>query len=116
MTRVVVVCAAGASSTFLARRLSDLATAAGLDWTVAPSPVGTIHADKADIVAVTSHVATPEVLDSLTSQGIRFVVLPGAVRGGFGVEDALSAIVSFVREDGGRNDSNFESPILEETH
>jgi len=99
MTRVFVVCAAGASSTFLARRLTDLASAAGLSWSFTPAPVDVVAADSESLVAITSHVANPEVLDSFTSRGIRFVVLPDTVRGGFGAEDALSAIVLFVADD-----------------
>jgi galactitol-specific phosphotransferase system IIB component len=99
MTRVFVVCAAGASSTFLARRLTDLASAAGLSWSFTPAPVDVVAADSESLVAVTAHVANPEVLDSLTSRGIRFVVLPNTVRGGFGAEDALSAIINFVADD-----------------
>lgn len=99
MTRVFVVCAAGASSTFLARRLTDLASAAGFSLSFTPSPVDVVAADSESLVAITSHVANPEVLDSFASRGIRFVVLPDTVRGGFGAEGALSAIVNFVAED-----------------
>lgn len=102
MTQVFVVCAAGASSTFLARRLSDLASAAGISWSFTPSPVDLIPDDSRAIVAVTSHVATPEVLKSLTSKKIRHLVLPDTVRGGFGAEQALSAIISAVGEYLGR--------------
>ena len=101
MTEVFVVCAAGASSTFLARRLSDLSAAAGHMLNFTPSSVSSISDNSTAVVAVTSHVATPEVLDTFTSTGISHVVLPSTVRGGFGAEDALSEILSFV----GDNDS-----------
>lgn len=111
MTRILVVCAAGASSTFLARRLTDLASAAGLSWTFSPSPVDSITPDPDSIVAVTSHVATSGVLDSFITRGIRFVVLPDTVRGGFGAEVALSAIVNFVGEDSDTAGSIVESDL-----
>jgi cellobiose-specific phosphotransferase system component IIB len=105
MTEVVVVCAAGASSTFLARRLTELASAAGLSWSFTPAPVDSIPDDSTAVVAITSHVATPEVLDSFTSHGIRHVVLPDTVRGVFGAEDALTAIVTFATDANGLADS-----------
>ena len=113
MTQVLVVCAAGASSTFLARRLSDLASAAGISWIFTPSLVDLIPADSSAIVAVTSHVATPEVLESLSSKKIRHLVLPDTVRGGFGAEEALSAIISALGKDSGRADT-ISKPVLVE--
>jgi hypothetical protein len=83
----------------IARRLTDLASAAGFSLSFTPSPVDVVAADSKSLVAITSHVANPEVLESFTSRGIRFVVLPDTVRGGFGAEGALSAIVNFVAED-----------------
>jgi PTS system cellobiose-specific IIB component len=108
MMRVFIVCAAGASSTFLARRLSDLASASGLSWSFTPAPVDSISAHTEELVAVSTHVASTEVLDSFTGMGIRFVVLPETVRGGFGAEDALSAIVNFVAEGTVTENSNVE--------
>jgi galactitol-specific phosphotransferase system IIB component len=105
MTEVVVVCAAGASSTFLARRLTELASAAGLSWSFTPAPVDSIPDVSTAVVAITSLVATPEVLDSFTSHGIRHVVLPDTVRGVFGAEDALMAIVTFATDANGLADS-----------
>lgn len=108
MQRVLVVCVAGAASTFLARRLNDLAAASDLELTFSPTPLETLR-DTDDIVALSAHVASPDVLDDLTARGVRFVVLPDTVRGGFGAEDALSAVSAFVGKDGGRSDSTVES-------
>jgi PTS system cellobiose-specific IIB component len=115
VTQVFVVCAAGASSTFLARRLSDLASAVGISWSFTPSPVDLIPADSSAIVAVTSHVATPEVLESLSSKKIRHLVLPDTVRGGFGAEEALSAIISAVGKNSGRTDTISKPALVEGT-
>ncbi len=114
MTRVLVVCAAGASSTFLARRLEALASESGFDWSVTPAPVGSALVGSADIVAVTAHVATDDVLAELSAADISFLVLPETVNGGFGAEDALSTIAAFVGEDGGRTDSTDESLTTKE--
>ena len=116
MRRVLIVCGAGASSTFLARRLSDLAKIAGLAWTVTPSPVDAVSSDSADVVALTSHIANAAVLDSFSSRGIRFLVLPETVRGGFGADDALSAIADFFRKDGELTDSTVDATELKEKH
>ena len=113
MTQVFVVCAAGASSTFLARRLSDLASAAGISLSFTPSPVDSIPDDSPALVAVTSHVASPEVLESLTSRKIRHLVLPDTVRGGFGAEEALSAIIGAVGDGTGRTDTSAEPERVE---
>jgi len=115
MTQVLVVCAAGASSTFLVRRLTDLASAAGLTWSFSPSSVDSIRDDSTAIVAVSAHVATLEVLDTLTTRGISHVVLPDTVRGGFGAEDALAEILSFVGNNGQRYDFMVEPHRAEGT-
>lgn len=115
MTRVFVVCAAGASSTFLARKLVSLATDSGLDWDVTPAPVETVSPTSNDIVAISAHVMTPSLRESFEARGVRYVVLPEHVNGVFGAEDALTVIAQFVSEDGGRTDLTVESAILEET-
>ena len=48
MLTVAIVCGAGASSTFLARRLSDIATASGLSYRFVPSPLETVTVGTAD--------------------------------------------------------------------
>jgi PTS system cellobiose-specific IIB component len=99
MVKIVVVCAAGASSTFLARRLSLLASDAGFDWDVTPSPAESLVAGPHQVVAVSSHVATDALCESLSDRGIRFVVLADGVTGGFGAETALAAISQFLESE-----------------
>lgn len=115
MTRVIVVCAAGASSTFLARKLISLAAESGLDWDVSPAPLETVAPASTDIVGVSAHVMTESLRESFEARGVRYVVLPEHVNGVFGAEDALAVIAQFVSEDGGRTDLTVGSAILEET-
>jgi PTS system cellobiose-specific IIB component len=115
MQRVLIVCGAGASSTFLARRLADLARGAGYAWSVEPAPVDAVKGESVDLVAVTSHVATPTVLEAFASRGIRYLVLPESVRGGFGADAALDAIAVFFGEDESTSDSITESMEMKET-
>ncbi len=100
MLTVAIVCGAGASSTFLARRLSDIAAAAGHSIRFAPSPLDVVTNNTADLVALTSHVVSETVVNDLTSKGIAHLVLPSTVRGGFGAEDALAAITEYFGNNG----------------
>ncbi len=109
MVKIVVVCAAGASSTFLARRLSVLSSEAGYEWDVTPSSGEALRVGVEHLVAVNFHVATPDLCDSVTAQGSRFVVLPEGVTGAIGAESALAAIHKFLQKDERHSDSNVES-------
>ena len=55
--RILVVCGAGASSTFVAQRLQRAATDAGLAWQTAAGTEQTIGADTADAILVGPHLA-----------------------------------------------------------
>ena len=96
MLSIAIVCGAGASSTFLARRLSELSRSAGIDWTFSPHSLDVVNSETADIVAVSHHVANEFVVDDLVNRGVNVLVLPGTVRGGFGADAALDAITEFV--------------------
>lgn len=112
MLTVAVVCVAGASSTFLARRLSDIASAKSVNVRFLPKSIETIDADTADLVALTSHIASTDVLDRCETQSIRHVVLPASVRGGFGAEDAFTVITAHFDQNG--TNSGFE-PITNQS-
>jgi hypothetical protein len=51
------------------------------------------------VVAVSHHVATDVLCQSLSARGIRFVVLDDGVTGGFGAETALVTISEFLDAD-----------------
>lgn len=76
--RILVVCGAGASSTFVAKRLARAASASGLDWS---TESGTEHSARTavgvDVVLVGPHIAdrTADIRTALPGS-IRVVVLP----------------------------------------
>ncbi|MDP3949568.1 PTS sugar transporter subunit IIB [Microbacterium sp.] len=55
--RILVVCGAGASSTFVAQRLRRAASAAGLDWETAAGTENSVSTAFADLVLVGPHLA-----------------------------------------------------------
>ncbi|MCC2030143.1 hypothetical protein KEC56_11565 [Microbacterium sp. YMB-B2] len=55
--RILVVCGAGASSTFVAQRLRHAASAAGRDWDTAAGTESTIATAFADLVLIGPHLA-----------------------------------------------------------
>lgn len=55
--RILVVCGAGASSTFVAQRLRTAAAAAGLDWDAAAGTEGSATGATADVILVGPHLA-----------------------------------------------------------
>ncbi|GAA3943270.1 hypothetical protein [Microbacterium soli] len=76
--RILVVCGAGASSTFVAQRLSGAASAAGLDWTAEAGTERTARsAVGIDAVLVGPHIAdhADTIRASLASR-VRVIVLP----------------------------------------
>ncbi|WP_040165497.1 PTS sugar transporter subunit IIB [Microbacterium gorillae] len=68
--RILIVCGAGASSTFVAKRLQRAADAADVDLSARPGTWGSIsaHADVADLVLLGPHLADhlDEVRQNLT--------------------------------------------------
>jgi cellobiose-specific phosphotransferase system component IIB len=96
MLSIAIVCGAGASSTFLARRLTELSLSSSREWTFTPHSLDVVNAETADVVALSHHVATEFAVNDLTNRGITVVVLPGTVRGGFGADAALEAIADFI--------------------
>ena len=96
MLSIAIVCGAGASSTFLARRLTELSLANGRGWSFTPHSLDVVNSDTADVVALSHHVATEFVVNDLINRGATVIVLPGVVRGGFGADAALDAIAEFI--------------------
>jgi len=55
--RILVVCGAGASSTFVAQRLRRAASAAGRDWQTTAGTESTISTASVDLVLIGPHLA-----------------------------------------------------------
>lgn len=55
--RILVVCGAGASSTFVAQRLRRAASAAGLDWETAAGTEHAVPTAFADLVLIGPHLS-----------------------------------------------------------
>lgn len=78
--RILVVCGAGASSTFVAQRLRHAATAAGRDWQTTAGTESAIPTSFADLVLIGPHLA--DRLDAIrTTASVPVAVLPDDVFG-----------------------------------
>ncbi|CAH0208935.1 hypothetical protein [Microbacterium sp. Bi121] len=78
--RILVVCGAGASSTFVAQRLRHAASAAGRDWEATAGTESTIASAFADLVLVGPHLA--DGIDAIRAAAqVPVVVLPEDVFG-----------------------------------
>lgn len=73
--KILVVCGAGASSTFVAQRLRHAAEQAGLRWETEAGSEHTLAGSDADIVLLGPHIAT-RAEDIAARTGSRVAVLP----------------------------------------
>jgi PTS system cellobiose-specific IIB component len=86
--RILVVCGAGASSTFVAQRLRHAASAAGHDWEATAGTESTISSESADLILVGPHLA--DRVDSIRAGACGLVtVLPDDV---FGDRDGIRTL------------------------
>lgn len=76
MTKVYVVCGAGASSTFLAVRLRARSKHLGYDFEFLPSAIETVSPSPADIIAVASHISNEKKIGFFEQCGASVIVLP----------------------------------------
>lgn len=76
--RILVVCGAGASSTFVAQRLRTAAAAAGLDWDAAAGMESSVAGGDHDLVLIGPHLS--DRLDAIRdSVDVPVAVLPDDV-------------------------------------
>ncbi|PRB13930.1 PTS sugar transporter subunit IIB [Microbacterium sp. MYb62] len=76
--RILVVCGAGASSTFVAQRLRSAAAAAGLDWDASAGMESSVAGSDHDLVLVGPHLS--DRLDAIrVTAGAPVAVLPDDV-------------------------------------
>lgn len=73
--KILVLCAAGASSTFVAQRIRKAAGAAGLDWHAEAGVWGQSTAAEADVVLLGPHLAD-RCADASVQGEAAVVVLP----------------------------------------
>ncbi|WP_084516275.1 PTS sugar transporter subunit IIB [Microbacterium luticocti] len=78
--RIIVMCAAGASSTFVAQRLRGALIAAGRDGTARAAPTSALPdcLDDADVLLLGPHLApaADELREHARSRGVAIAVLP----------------------------------------
>ncbi|MGA1837578.1 PTS sugar transporter subunit IIB [Herbiconiux sp. 11R-BC] len=96
MEKVLIVCGAGASSTFLALRLRGVARARGLDLTIEAATRADLDERLAatDVLLVGPHLAEQfdDLLDLASAKGVQAALLPGTVFGPEGAEEAADLI------------------------
>ncbi len=98
MTKVFIVCGAGASSTFLAVKLRAISQNQELAIQFFPTALEGLQAKTGDIVLVASHIEGAPALGALHDAGIEVVSLPEKVNGGFNAEDAFELITQCLQQ------------------
>ncbi len=76
--KILVVCGAGASSTFVAQRLRRAAAAAGLDWDASAGTQASVATMPADLILIGPHLADQADTIRATARG-PVIVLPADV-------------------------------------
>ncbi|MFT4235066.1 MAG: PTS sugar transporter [Microbacterium sp.] len=78
--RILVVCGAGALSTFVAHRVRHAARDAGLDWSASAGAIASlpVDLDSADLVLVGAHLtgSLDAIRAAADQRGARMIVLP----------------------------------------
>ena len=100
MDKVLIVCGAGASSTFLALRLRGVARSRGLDLTVEAGTVSDLDERLAatDVLLVGPHLGDrfAELQERADAAGTRAALLPDAVFSGPGAELAADLVTELL--------------------
>jgi cellobiose PTS system EIIB component len=100
MNTVLIVCGAGASSTFLASRLRTLARERGIDLTAVPSSDLDVRPKlhTSTVLLVGPHLAESfaELREEAAAFGVPAALLPPTAFGPSGAEDALDLVGSLV--------------------
>ena len=76
--KIIVVCGAGASSTFVALKVRAAAKAAGVDAVVSVGSVSQLELSDADVLLVGAHLADflPELRERAAASGTAVAMLP----------------------------------------
>ena len=101
MTTILIVCGAGASSTFLASRMRALLRSASIDASVEPITELELGArlTGADLVLLGPHLSPrrDELFAIADAGGVPIAVLPANAYGPTGAADAIELSRSFIR-------------------
>ena len=79
-----------------------------------PSQIASVSIGGVTYVVAAAAAESGLTVFSLSKAGVRYLVLPDTVRGGFGADAALTAISEFFDEDGSNTDSIAESSEVKE--
>jgi PTS system cellobiose-specific IIB component len=100
MDTILVVCGAGASSTFLASRMRSLLTARGLDFTARAASNLDLQSRLLDarVLLVGPHLASsfPELQAAAAEHAVPAALLPSSAFGPKGASDALDLAISLL--------------------
>ncbi|WP_213813862.1 PTS sugar transporter subunit IIB [Glaciihabitans sp. dw_435] len=94
MTTILIICGAGASSTFLASRMRALATSRGIPLTIQAASDDELDArlPSTDVLLVGAHLAGDfdSIVERAASSGVPAYLLPDTVFGPGGAEAAFA--------------------------
>lgn len=97
--KILVVCGAGASSTFVALRLRRAASAAGLDWETAAGTESAVREGDSDVILLGPHLA--DRLESVRNdEPVPVVILPDDVFDDRDGTRTLALVRSILADDG----------------
>ncbi|MBT2498678.1 PTS IIB subunit [Agromyces sp. ISL-38] len=97
--RIIVVCGAGASSTFIAHRIRTAAAARGLDVEAKATSESQLDAalDGADVLLIGAHLAerVGQLRDRAAAASVPIAILPESAAAALDGEDALDLALEF---------------------
>ncbi|MDQ1582806.1 MAG: cellobiose system component [Microbacteriaceae bacterium] len=105
MERVLVVCGAGASSTFLAHRMRQDAASRGLDITVHAGSLAELPAQlpDLDVLLVGQHLreSYPRIAEQAAAANVRAALLPALTYDRAGADLALGIVEELIQDQPG---------------
>lgn len=97
MTKVYIVCGAGASSTFLAVKLRSLSQDLSHKLQFLPAALETVQPEPEDLVVVATHIADALKVQSIVDSGVTVIKLSEHAVSGFKAGVALAQIVDALK-------------------
>jgi PTS system cellobiose-specific IIB component len=113
VTNILVVCGAGASSTFLAHRMRTAATARGYTATVKAASQSALDSRMpgVDVLLVGPHLAAelPVLARIAEGYGVPVALLPESIFGSGGEHEALSIAIDTLRDIQNRHEPDLDT-------